>query len=423
MPTLNTKTLYLIGTITMILGVNACQENEVDPEDLPAAEPIAIGCRGDSLSLSEETLVLENWNNGIDYIVNCVAEVTGDLIINPGVEIRFANDAGLVIQESGSIAAVGEEDDPIIFTGEDSLAGSWRGIQSYSSDVKNQLRHCTIAYAGGNAFTSNGDRGALILWADARMRIQACTIDYSAAYGINATYQNYDIQIENPTIRHCETPMYIDANAVGNITGGVYEENAQNVIRVLGGTHRVTTDQQWTNLGIPYRISSEQSSFQYLSVANATLTVDPGAILEFENGMGLIIGESDESTLIAAGTEADPILFTGVNKVKGAWGGIFFRFTNSPLNAISNATIEYAGSPGWDGAISMWANPTLKMDKVNFKSIRSCALYDAPKPDYDERSQTVNPNLTMNSVTYSDVDNADKSTVNGEGGDHYCFGG
>ena len=407
----------------MILGVNACQENEVDPDDLPAAEPIAIGCGGNSLSLSEETLVLENWNNGIDCTVNCVAEVTGDLIIDPGVEIQFANDAGLVIQESGSIAAAGEEDNPIIFTGKDALAGSWRGIQSYSNDVKNQLRHCTIAYAGGKAFTSNGDRGALILWADARMRIQECTIDYSAAYGINATYQDYDIQIENPNIRHCETPMYIDANAVGNIAGGVYEENAQNVIRVLGGTHRVSTDQQWTNLGIPYRISSEQSSFQYLGVTDATLTIDPGAILEFENGMGLIIGESDESTLIAVGTEADPILFTGVNKVKGAWGGIYFRFTNSPLNAISNATIEYAGSPGWGGAISMWANPTLKMDNVSLKSIRSCALYDAPKPDYDVRSQTVNPNLTMTNVVYSEVENANESTLNENGGAHHCFGG
>jgi hypothetical protein len=108
-------------------------------------------------------------------------------------------------------------------------------------------------------------------------------------------------------------------------------------------------------LDAPYRISRS------LIVKDSRLTIQPGVIIEFENGTGIKVGDSDESTLIAVGTPTNPITFTGVTKVAGAWENIDFHFTKSPLNEISHAIIEYGGNPGSGGVVYMWAKSVVKV--------------------------------------------------------------
>ena len=135
-----------------------------------------------------EARTLHNINNGVDYIINCTYRVNGDLIIDPGVTIQFGTDAGISVSRSGSIQALGTQEQPVLLTGEDKIAGAWKGVFIESNDIKNTLQNTNIDYAGGSAFNSNGDLGAVIVWSDTRLKMVNTTIRHSAAYGFNASY-------------------------------------------------------------------------------------------------------------------------------------------------------------------------------------------------------------------------------------------
>ncbi|WP_224996157.1 PKD domain-containing protein [Cesiribacter sp. SM1] len=73
----------------------------------------------------------------------------------------------------------------------------------------------------------------------------------------------------------------------------------------------------------------------------AKLTIRPGVVIHFERNAGLHITET--GTLVANGTEAEKIIFTGENEEQGYWLGIRTR-SETANNSISHAEIHYAGS-------------------------------------------------------------------------------
>jgi hypothetical protein len=379
--------IILFTALSYLTVFVSCKEEDNEPE------PLVLDCNSFSNSNPSKITKLEDRGIAIDYIIDCTITVDIDLTIDPGVTIAFTNGAGMWIREEGSLNATGTPDKPIVFTGTDKVKGSWKGIISYSTDVKNKLDNVTIEYAGGEAFNSNGDLGALILWADARFIIENTTITSSAAFGLNCNYAGYTVSIKNLTVTDCEMPVNTaDPNLISGIQSGSFTGNAVDAIKIgksggaaLSGTHA------WTPLDVPYRISRS------LWVKDSRLTIQPGVTIEFENGTGILVGDSDESSLIAVGTPANPITFTGVTKVAGAWKNIDFHFTKSPLNEISHAIIEYGGNPGSGGAVYMWAKSVVKVTNVTFNEIGSCALYAAPS------SSNPNENLTESNNTINNV--------------------
>jgi hypothetical protein len=363
-----------ISLILFISGLTLMVSCEKENDDNQSLEPILLGCEVFNNNSSERITRLEDRGLDVDYIINCVMSVEIDLTIDPGVTIAFTNGAGLSISENGSVRAVGTSEKPIVFTGEDKVKGSWRGIISYSNDVKNRFEHCVVEYAGGGAFNSNNDLGSIILWANTYFRIQNTTIRDGAAYGINVNYTNNNVDFKDITISGHQIPFFTsDANIVSRISSVNFTGNTTDVIKVDNPIGRsVTSSHTWKDLGVPYRIGS------IMRVSGGTLTIEPGVVVEFENGAGIRIGDSDESTFRAIGTQTNPIIFTGVNKVSGAWRNIDFHFTKSPLNEISYAVIEYAGNPDSGGAVYMWARPVVKVTNVTFKNIGTCGIYAAP---------------------------------------------
>lgn len=154
-----------------------------------------------------------------------------------------------------------------------------------------------------------------------------------------------------------------------------------------------------------------------ISVRQVTLTIAAGVEIEFETNAGIQV--NDDSALKALGTATNRILFTGVDKLPGAWGGIEFSFTQSPVNEIGFATIEYGANPESRGSIYMWANPVVNIHDVTFSDLTSCAFYDAPKT---QPNATPNPNLTINNCVYIEVDNQ-SSYATDPANSSYCFGG
>ena len=76
-------------------------------------------------------------------------------------------------------------------------------------------------------------------------------------------------------------------------------------------------------------------------IVAATLTVDPGVVIEFESDKSLQI--FPEGALIARGTSTERIYFTGKVREKGYWKGILF-FSNSPQNELDHVVVDNAGS-------------------------------------------------------------------------------
>lgn len=77
----------------------------------------------------------------------------------------------------------------------------------------------------------------------------------------------------------------------------------------------------------------------HLSIAD-NVTIEPGVVIAFEVDTGLWV--TDKGSLKAAGTSKEIITFTGVNKERGSWGGIFFS-SNNPKNEMIHTVLEYAG--------------------------------------------------------------------------------
>jgi len=378
--------LTLVGASISLLS---CEKEDADK----AMEPVLLDCNSFTASNPNKISRLEDRGEGIDYIIDCAIVVDLDLTIDPGVTIAFTSSSGMNIRENGSLTAMGTSEKPITFTGKDQIKGSWRGIISYSDDVKNRLNHCVIEYAGGGSFNSNGDLGSLILWADAYFRIENTTISHGQSVGINMNYSRYNVELKNITITQCEGPvMTADPNILSKIEGASFTGNQTDAI-IIGkpGGPALSGNHVWSDLGVPYRMAN------LLWVNGSTLKIEPGVTIEFENGTGIRVGNSDQSTLIAVGTPAKPIVFTGVTKVAGAWANIDFHFTKSPLNEISYAVIEYAGNSGSQGAVYMWAKPVVKVTHVAFKNIGTCAIYDSSY-DWDP-----NPFLTESNNTLENV--------------------
>lgn len=377
------------------------------------ANPTKLEC--DTFNTAGVQYTLVDLGLPVDYIVDCKLAVRGDLKINPGVTIQFTTDAGIRVYETGSIEANGGNEKTILFTGVDKVAGSWAGIFVEANDVKNKIQNCIIEFAGGDAFNSNDDRGAFILYADSRMEISNCTIKDSQTYGINANYGDGEFTFNNNSITRCTMPMFVEAEYCGSISGGTFSDNAANVIYVdtYAGAGNVETAQTWTDLNIPYRVKGGSS----ISVRQVTLTIAAGVEIEFETNAGIVV--NDNSALKALGTANNRILFTGVDKLPGAWGGIDFHFTQSPVNEIGFATIEYGANPEIRGSIYMWANPVVNIHDVTFRDLTSCAFYDAPKT---QSNPIQNPNLTVTNCEYIEVDNQSNYTTDPLNSS-YCFGG
>lgn len=383
--------LLLMGALSVLLFVTSCSKDDSSAEVVPELEALVLDC---SIGIVPgETLTLENRNSGVDYIINCEYKAYGDLIIEPGVTIQFSTDAGIKVSSTGSIQVLGTAQNKVVFTGEDKVPGSWKGIFMQSMDVKNKIEYAEIEYAGGGYFNSNGDLGAVIVYSSTLLNMNNTTITNSESYGFNASYGGDELVLENNIITNCNVPMLILPDYLNAIVGGNYSGNNSDAIYVANGF--ITIDATMRDLGVPYHILARLA----VTAGGGKLTINPGAVLKFGLNGSLEVNEGaigSKPSLIAVGTAQSPILFTGIDAVLGAWQGIYFD-TPSALNEIGFATIEYASNPDQEGAIETWYGTVLNVHDVTFKDIQRCAIHQYKFPN--DPNTLITSNLTYINVT------------------------
>lgn len=394
----NFKTSFLLLLAGLVLA-SCSNDDDLEEDSNPPQEnnqATTLDCDAFEESNSDAIFVLEKRNDGVDYIIDCVIPVQIDLVIEPGVVIEFTDAAGMKIQEEGSVNALGTEAKPITFTSSQQTKGAWKGIVSHSPSVKNQFTYVNIEYSGADGLSSFGP-ASLILLADTQFKLNNVTIQNGLNYGIKAVNHNYEVELNNCTITKCEMPFYGNANIASYISGGDFTGNTTDAIRLLSdaGYAQLNSDHTWTDLGVPYRISSTSDHLQIRG--GGKLTLQPGVVVEFEDGQGVEIDKSfdDGSAINAVGTSSNPIKFTGATKSPGAWKSIYCYRSTSVQNQFDNVIFEYAGGAGAKGAVEIYyPDPVLSITNSTFKDVSACAIYDIddePNPNLVE-----NNNLTEN---------------------------
>lgn len=350
---------------------------------------------------------LTNHCSGVDYFIKNgtvydYLSVEGNLIIEAGTTVQFADGGGLTIEDNGSIRSLGMAGAPVTLRAGEGATGDWRGIMIYSGNTTNTLQYTTISGGGSAEFNSNNDKGSLVLYADSKVRINNCTFENSAEYGVNANYGSTDLlAFENNTIQNNQTAMRIRPDFAHKITASnQFPSNVNNYVHLQVG-NEIDGNRTWEALSIPYRLTASSGGlFPDQEVINgATLTLQPGFMMEFEANTGLYIRQN--AALNAVGTAAKPIRFTGASAVAGFWDGLYFSNTNNPLNQLTHVEINYAGGDSSIGAIAMWGRPKLTLSNVTLRNISGgCAIYDNNGLN---AGVVTNPNYTAIDVTFENV--------------------
>ncbi len=259
--------------------------------------------------------------------INVQAGVT--LTIDPGVQVQFATGTSLII--SGSLQAVGNADEGIIFTstGEGVL---FRRIQ-FQAGSSGSMSYCDVTQAG----SIQG-----ILW----IETSDLVIDHCSIHDTSPTMGAILLNVAGIT------PSIRDTSILNNSNYAIYQNspdmapvydnlvlsgNSPDAVFITGGNinRNVTWDSREVS-GVPFIAGGS-----FTVSTGATLTLNPATELRFPQaggtGMGLTV--SNGATFLAEGTETEPVRITstgtGIN-----WTTL--NFSNGSTVRLSYCDISQA---------------------------------------------------------------------------------
>lgn len=261
------------------------------------------------------------------------------LTIEPGTIVRFSSGTTLTVQPDGAIQATGTETDPIQLTS----GGLWSGIVFEDSPAPSVFAYVTFSNISGNALEILGGDAVTVNHCQFQTIQNGCAI-----YLVNSspTISNNTLRAAICSSSGTSNPVIADNTFIGNgnypITVGAMSQITGNnftswlnglAIRIWGTD--VTEDSTWPNItGFPLYFQGTVTVYE-----GATLTIDPGARLNWAQNARLIIGKVEDSSygaLMAVGASNQMIQFGGdLLNSSVNWGGITF----SQFSAAS--TLQY----------------------------------------------------------------------------------
>lgn len=348
---------------------------DVDPESV-ADRSACVASDGEGTDHSGTIAADETWTaeDGPHRIPSGLS-ITATVTIEPCALVQIGAQVYVSIEDGGSLVAHGEaltngdgevEVHPVHFDRLDADA-NWGKILVTSTGTLDLSIAALLN--GGDAPTDT--QGALVLQGDAggtntgeiieNGALDRVLVSGSAGTGITLdafgafTADSADVWIRDGGRDDQPYGLHIEPGVAHTLPDGLeIAGNVRDEILVQTSKTFMPSD-TFGNHGVPYHVESALFVAPYEDGAPSTLTIEAGVTMAFENvvGSGLTIGSGDarQGILVADGTADDPILFTsGGEQVAGAWQGIFFRYTPTSGNSITNARIEYAGGDsGYNG--------------------------------------------------------------------------
>ncbi len=323
------------------IGLNANEVHNIDGATTFSGNERAVEIYGSTLSLTSDA-VWSKLDGTSRYYVSGNVGVSSFLEISAGAKFDFAEDVKLKVNNDGALKAVGTSSEKIEFTSAKSSSGIyWKGLELTSSDARNELTHTVISYAGNSEFGSFSDfvdkKTALAMYNDARLTLTQTEISNSDGYGVYVRYGTFDNFAENTFSSNTLADIGLQSNQVKSIDANTtFSDNGNYAVEVYDGDNDLSEESTWVNL-------SNDASYHIITNIDVTtgLTVNPGALLEFDEDVFLTI--ADTGYLIAEGTSSNPIVMTTSNEAgQIRWAGIGF-FSADARNSLDYVTVNYAG--------------------------------------------------------------------------------
>ncbi len=164
-----------------------------------------------------------HWTNpGIPYLIDYLpTNQPGDkLTIDPGSELRFTSNSGLVI--GGQLKTIGLPGQPITFTAQTPAPGGWRGIVidgGTGSNAVAQLDYATVEYGGSDS------GGANIIVTNGQLIARHTIVRYSAKDGLQFNTAGGGSILNSQIVSNSQTVTTTYGLYNGNLTSAVLATN------------------------------------------------------------------------------------------------------------------------------------------------------------------------------------------------------
>jgi len=269
---------------------------------------------------SDSTLVVKNIGE-TDYIVTDDLYISAKVEIESGVIIEFLDNAGIIVEESGTLVA----------NSVDFIAANndWKGIHLKSQG--NIFENCDFEYGGSSSYTNEVSEGAcLILTGTAKAAASGNRFANSTGYGVVVKDQAV-FEFDEASFTYAFSNNEFASNAVGSIVAPVnilatlvspdFSEESENGHILFnessyGASETVTPT--LNNYGIPFHISGTVTF-------NKTLTILPGTEVYMTYRGGIIVN----GDLNINGSSSSPVIIDGLAETSGSWTGIYVKNGNT----------------------------------------------------------------------------------------------
>ncbi|MBP1464493.1 hypothetical protein EYB53_002110, partial [Candidatus Chloroploca sp. M-50] len=336
------------------------------------------------------------WTASNVYVLQGVTIAQGvTLTVQPGTVVKFADNTGLDV--NGTLLAEGTETQPIIFTsfhddaaGGDTngngtttspAAGNWGGLYFTPQSSGSRLRHVQVSY-GGYEYWGN-PRSLYVQTSD--LLVEASTIIQSSGHGLyaadvtpqlwgNTFRENSGYGIYYQGVGTSSSLAVTSTTFISNTNGAIYAtvDQAQTSFDLTGNS---STGSPRNGLLLTGNLTGTVSFVSEptfpliastLSVnAGTQLTLTPGTVVKFTDNTDLDVN----GTLLAEGTETQPIIFTSfhddaaggdtngngttTSPAAGNWGGLYFT-PQSSGSRLRHVQVSYGGYEYWGNPRSLY---------------------------------------------------------------------
>lgn len=318
------------------------------------------------LELDDIPVDAEFHDLGIPYVQETPVTVTAGATahFDAGVEYQFAADAYLEIgwnSNDAIIEVAGTTEAPVVFRGVDETPGYWGGLLIRNNvRTSSTIANLTLRHGGGSGEPALRIESAIQL-NDVKLELNE-TGAWIGAQGLDGDSANLSVTTTDTV------PLTVLPDALITLPeGGTFTGNQTDHVAIEAGDYSVSGTVP--NLGVPYRVLGP------IDTVESSMTIAAGTHFVMSADADIEFGwNGNTATLIAEGTAAAPIRFTGLDEVAGYWGGLIIGTA-----VVSASTLDYV-------EVSHGAASCLRLQSpinVTNSTFASCTGYGILKDEDD----------------------------------------
>jgi hypothetical protein len=317
------------------------------PANTPSAHAINVSCDQVRIGDGADIPAAQGGKTSITGLVHVsgLVDIEGSIEIAAGTTFVMAADSGIDMGSRfggrATLTSHGTADKPVRFCAEKPTSGYWHAL-GFSSGLTSDsvIENWTVSNAGGDVSSAAVVVSAPIL-------LKNLTIQGSANDGLSAA--DFDPSSSGLTVSGAgrDAIVLTGPSAVDHFPlSSTFNDNANNLARLTydrvdGGSYT------FRDLGIPY-------------VQNAPTNVSGGAGYQFSAGVeyrfaadsGLDFGPfGSAATIKVLGTADSPVVFRGVDSVKGYWTALMIEGNVTADSKLSHLQLKDGGGKASDPAL------------------------------------------------------------------------